>query len=368
MKAIIKKNRFIALDVLRGLFMLIIIVDHLNRFPSLYAWVTGQGRLWISAGEGFFIISGLLVGYTRGYKKLTEPFKKVTLLLFKRALMLYISAVIASGVLLLLTLHSHFPTSLQPSIVVPEHSLKTAIYQILTLHFVFEWVYFLKFYIASLLIAPIFIWLLRKKQDVVAVALACLLWLFGYIIKQDWLQWQVLFFIPAVFGFHLTAIQSWWQELSTAKRRLYERTAIAFFIITIVVSSFWVFGWVFVKGNHPVMSFNRYVDIRQHLDPYFYKVQLSVGRILLALLCFPGLYLLVNKVWPRAQRFLAWLLIPFGQFSLRPYILHGLIILPMQVFLPLSINTWYNTLLTTVAVLASYLLMRIPFIARIVPS
>lgn len=362
-----KKSRFVTLDVLRGYFMLVIIVDHLNRFPSWFAWITGQGRLWISAGEGFFIISGLLVGYTRGFKKRNASMRHVTGLLYKRAAILYASSVVASSLLLILTLHAHFPVALQPSVVVPRNSLSTAIYQILTLHYVFEWVYFLKFYIAAFLIAPLFVWLLRKGQTILTIVLAFAVWLLGYHIKQDWLQWQVLFFVPAAFGFHLESIRSWWRQLSHQRRHIAETVSITFSVLTLAISSFWVFGWDLVEGPHAVLSFDRYVAARRTIDPLFSKVQLSLGRILLSLVCFVGIYFLFDKLWPRLQRYTAWLFLPFGENSLVAYIIHGFIILPMQVFAPITTSSTFNTLLALAAVLVVFTLSRVELVRRFVP-
>ena len=56
-------RRLLALDYLE-VFIVVIIVDHLWRWPNLFQFVSGRGELWASAAEGFVIISGLLIGYT----------------------------------------------------------------------------------------------------------------------------------------------------------------------------------------------------------------------------------------------------------------------------------------------------------------
>ena len=62
-----KRRRIFELDLLRGFFVVIIIIDHLQLWPSPLRYLTGEGRLWVTAAEGFFLISGLLVGYIRGF-------------------------------------------------------------------------------------------------------------------------------------------------------------------------------------------------------------------------------------------------------------------------------------------------------------
>lgn len=89
-------ERMLVLDYLRGFFIMIIIADHLWRWPNLFEYVSGRGELWSSAAEGFVIISGLLVGYVRGYKNREKPMLEVAKKLVIRGIMLYIWMIIVS--------------------------------------------------------------------------------------------------------------------------------------------------------------------------------------------------------------------------------------------------------------------------------
>ena len=62
------RDRILALDLLRGYLLCVITIDHLFRFPGLFDLFTGRGQLWVSAAEGFFLISGILVGKIYGSK------------------------------------------------------------------------------------------------------------------------------------------------------------------------------------------------------------------------------------------------------------------------------------------------------------
>lgn len=68
-----KTNRLDYLDYLRGYFVVVIITDHLWRYPSLFSLITGEARLWMTAAEGFVMISGFLIGYVRGFKGRKNP-------------------------------------------------------------------------------------------------------------------------------------------------------------------------------------------------------------------------------------------------------------------------------------------------------
>jgi hypothetical protein len=57
-----KSKRILAFDLIRGFFLLVILVDHVELYPNGLDLFTGKGRLWVSAAEGFFFMSGLLIG------------------------------------------------------------------------------------------------------------------------------------------------------------------------------------------------------------------------------------------------------------------------------------------------------------------
>ena len=82
-------NRLATLDLLRGWFLIVILVNHLFYFPSGYDLISGRGMLLVSAAEGFFIISGLLIGIIRGGRVSNVPFLGIWKKLWKRGIILY---------------------------------------------------------------------------------------------------------------------------------------------------------------------------------------------------------------------------------------------------------------------------------------
>ena len=44
-------QRVVALDLLRGYFLFVMIIDHLGRFPGLFDLLTGRDKMWVSAAE-----------------------------------------------------------------------------------------------------------------------------------------------------------------------------------------------------------------------------------------------------------------------------------------------------------------------------
>ena len=94
-----RTKRIEALDYLRGWFIIIIVIDHLTRWPNFLQAITGRGELWANASDGFLITSGLLIGYIRGYKDRDKPMIEVAKKLIRRSISLYIWGVITTVVL-----------------------------------------------------------------------------------------------------------------------------------------------------------------------------------------------------------------------------------------------------------------------------
>src|SRR5262245_57101775 len=61
-----QRPRDLALDLLRGYFLFIILVDHLRFAVNPLYYLSGHQALWVTAAEGFVLVSGFLVGKLRG--------------------------------------------------------------------------------------------------------------------------------------------------------------------------------------------------------------------------------------------------------------------------------------------------------------
>ena len=83
-------RRIIEFDLLRGFFIMVITLDHLAYWPSPLAFFSGKGWLWVSSAEGFFLISGFLIGFIRAYKGRHKDLWQITKSLWRRALKLYL--------------------------------------------------------------------------------------------------------------------------------------------------------------------------------------------------------------------------------------------------------------------------------------
>src|SRR5215510_5156623 len=61
-----RNERDHTIDVLRGFFICVVVIDHIGWYPSAFEIITGRGGLFASAAESFLLISGVLVGKIRG--------------------------------------------------------------------------------------------------------------------------------------------------------------------------------------------------------------------------------------------------------------------------------------------------------------
>ena len=158
-----KNIRFHALDLLRGFFIVVIIIDHLSRWPSLFVVFTGQALMWVTAAEGFVIISGLLVGYIRGYKAKAQSLRGIAFKLWRRALTLYLWAIL--GTILYTAALWYIPLiGGAPGLPIEKGDWASVIFQSITLDYTLLWVYFLKLYAIFLALSPLALWLMRANK------------------------------------------------------------------------------------------------------------------------------------------------------------------------------------------------------------
>lgn len=345
-------QRFLTLDVMRGYFIVVIIINHLWRWPNGFIVFSGANQLWFSGAEGFVILSGLLVGYVRGYKNLSKSLLSVTLKLMSRAGTLYIWFIVGTLVYVFVAWNVKFqgPT---PWIAIETHNYLQLIRETITLQFAHNWVHFLGLYTVLLLASPLLILLLRRNLWPVALGVIAALHVASYWVKVEWLIWAPLFFLPLVAGYYLPQITTWWKDLHY--KDALRRTLILSTVGLLAVSAVCVFH----IGNDPFIS---------KLNEYFSKDGgISAGRIALAAVCFTGLYFIFDRMMPWLQKYFGWLLLPFGNWSLAIYTLHGFVIAGIAVLLPPSSNIFINTAVTLAAIVALRGLLAIKPLRDILP-
>lgn len=356
MKQPTKPGRIEALDFLRGYFIIVIIIDHLYRWPSFLTIFTGEGQLWANASDGFIIIAGLLVGYIRGFKAKDAPFRSVALKLGKRSLSLAIWSIVVSLVVVAMQWLLTYQVSM-PHVEATRGDWWTLLQQSFSLQYAHPWIYFLHLYSIFMLWAVAAVWLLRRNLGWAVVIISLIGLAIGHGTYTEWLERQALFFIPAVVGYYLEPIRDWVLRLSKTAQSWLSYGLISTLIVTVGLSVIWHF-WpsVYDPGVHNTLT------------TIFDRSPMNFAVTALAFLWFAGLFALFQRFLPFLKKRLGWLILPFGSYSLSAYILHGVPILITSYLFALSDNIWFNSLLGVFSVMMVWALIRTKFVQRMLPQ
>lgn len=348
-----KRARVLTLDLMRGLFLLIIFADHLAFVPSLpFQLFTGSSAAFASAAEGFFVISGILVGYIYGPRILTSfvsSLKKI----WKRAGLLYILAVVFT---LAYTAWAYLLPGGYPRAIPFEGSFIEIIFRTLTLQYQFGWADFLARYAAFMLIAPFIIWLVAKRFAWLVAGASVAIWFFfrEIPILQLFLAWQMLFVFGIIIGHHLPAIERVARKIPRIPGIVLWALFVAGLIISYTAAVMWM-NVTTIDWSPP--------GIPVAYLPYFDKSSLAVGRLFFGVAWFIGLYLIFRRFESQIDRATGGLLLVFGQNSLLVYSVQAFFIFSLDVFFPAPDHSHIiiNSLIYAAMVALVYYVVRFRF-------
>ncbi len=325
-----KAPRIIALDLLRGYFLVSIILNHLQWYPNLYDWVALRGTLLVSAAEGFFMVSGMLLGIVRGRNLADKPFRVSALLVLKRGLTLYITSVI---LMLIFTLIGWFfldNPGLKPGIRPIDQPIHEILFGAFSLQYLYGWADFLRLYAIFIIATPLALWLLRKGKWWVVAIISCVIWSIFPIAHEITgnstellmpLSWQLIFFGGLIIGFHWVDLRNWWQGRTKTLRRSLAASVLGVATLTLAINAFIVIGTTIGFLPEHVASFYHSLQ-----TDFFDKHALDIPRIVLFGLWFTlGLAIFMRYEKQIAKTF-GWILLPFGTNSLYVYILHAILL------------------------------------------
>jgi hypothetical protein len=360
-----QRKRILTLDILRGLFMICIVVDHtIGWSPSPIAVFTGQGLLFASAAEGFFAISGILVGYV--YRnKIISTTKWVFQKLWKRALLLYGITVGMSIVFYLWTLV--MPTAafgLTPW----QGSFGSFLVSTFTLSSVYGWHDFLAKYAIFMVIAPFAVWLCAKGKAYIVLALSTLTWLLFH--ENHFLQaassWQIIFMFSIVIGFYLNQVETFALHMNKKLKNTpyVSLVTIALGVYLISLAAFTIappiYGHLVGHLSDPFLqSIANVTNIRDTL--FFPRDNISIYRLAVGMLWFVALYAFFRKHEIHIERITHGLLSLIGKNSLLMFVVHGILLFLLYGFIGtqessynIFINTFVHMLMISTVVLIAY--------------
>lgn len=351
-----KRRRILTLDLLRGLFLVVIFVDHLAYAPSLFLqFATGTSGAFASAAEGFFAISGILVGYIYGPRILKNT-KATTIKLWKRALLLYGLTV---GFTLFYSVWSALLPEPYPRQVGWVGDGVGLLVQALTLQFHFGWADFLARYAVFMVIAPLAVWLIATRRAWVVAGVSAAIWLLWRESPgiQPFTAWQLIFMFGIILGFYLPAI-----EQKVASWRLSLRQILWWLVVSIATISYCyvVIRWSILPFLSPSVADT--LPTSWLLD----RESVGPGRVLIGVVWFAGLYLLFRRFEGLIQRYTYGALLLLGQNSLFVYSFEAFLIFLIDVTFPAAHSPlWINTLVGIAGVSIVYLATRYRHILKV---
>lgn len=342
----INRERILAFDLLRGAFLLEIISFHIIWSPSLFIFIGGGSKLPASAAEGFFTISGLLVGYLYGPKVLKET-KKVFKKIWKRAFLLYALTVFFT---FLYTAWAVLEPESSKYATMWAGSPLEFIRKTLTLRYTFGWADFLARYAVFMFYAPFAVWLIAKGKAWIVAAASIAVWFFfrHTDILLPYSAWQVIFMLSIILGYYLPHIEAWFRDLPKLTRRIVAGTICSTALITYALS---MISLVVIPILHPdnqaVAAFN--AQFIAHFD----KDHLDPARIAVGILWFAALYMIFRRYEKTISRYTLGVLEVFGRQSLLVYCTHAFILFALDIyFRPPEGHTKIANTIVTLAVMA----------------
>jgi hypothetical protein len=356
-------SRIVTFDLLRGYFLIVILCNYLALSPNIFTPFTGEGILYASAAEGFFLISGIVLGIVRGQRFVHRPLREAAGKLFKRSLQLYVASIILTLLFTLIAWIFSSHAGIKYGAYTPRGDLLGLIWNTLTYHYTYGWADFLRQYAIFIFISPLALWLLRKGQWLAVLVASAAVWacfplstLSGYMWQP--ISWQFIFFSGFVIGFHWEHITSWWRRrFSPRARAAIGASVCTTFVLTAIASFALVFGHYL--GNTLGDSLN---TIHHQIEWMFDEDRLPIPRLLLGTIWFWGLFWLVRLCEPWIVKRLGWLLRPFGENWLYVYMTQAFVVFFVHITLAqLGIDSefWINTAITILAISVVYIAVRI---------
>ncbi|MDQ5982092.1 MAG: hypothetical protein QG549_89 [Patescibacteria group bacterium] len=341
-KAKVNRERILALDLLRGTFLVEIIAAHIAWHPSIYTFISGGNQLPASAAEGFFAISGILVGYLYGPRVLKDT-KKVFIKIWKRAGLLWF---LATFFTIFYTAWAVSTPDSQTYLTIYDREAWRFLLNTFTLRYSFGWAEFLNRYAMFMLFAPFAVWLIAKGRAWIVALGSFLIWFFlretAFFLPFS--AWQIVFFFGIILGFYLPHIEALFKSLSKDRQRVVFRGVLMSGLATYIfsVTLFLIIPMV-LSWYAPAMQ------LHDQAISYFDKTHLAPARIAVGILWFVTLYMLFRYYEQAISKKTYGVLEVFGRQSLFVYSFHAVVLFIIDLYFipPAGTTIVRNTIVTT---------------------
>ena len=364
-----KSDRILTFDLLRGYFLCVILLNHLYFYPSGFEFFTGKSALYASTAEGFFVVSGIVLGIVRGRKLLNQPFKVAAKLLWKRSIQLYLASIILTFLFTFVAQLFLDNPGLKYGVFTDWTNWQDLLWKTITLNYVYGWADFLRLYAIFIFVAPFALWLLRKGWLPVYLIISAAIWAL-YPLINDFgdsnkvFSWQFIFFAGFAIGFYWPKIVTFWRELTVRTRKTIGWSTVAVFAITLLASASLVFG------NEIGGTLGPQIDAVHHVvEQNFDKDRLPIPRLILGAVWFWALFYIVRRYESWIMKRFGWFLLGFGMNSLYVYTLSAFVVFFAHlVIAPPGFGHWIlNLLFSIIAFGLLQLAIQTKFLMKIIP-
>jgi hypothetical protein len=311
-----RRGRDLRVDLLRGLCITIILIDHVGGWSPLF-YLTGGAKFFVTAAEGFVCISGLVFG--KVYRPIVEKsgMKAVWAKALRRSGQLYLVAMASSLLLLGGGMLVHLPWARFDGL----GQVASFIGGLLTFQLMFPLVRILAMYTLLVAIAPVGIWLVSRGKPWLLVALSLILYA-AFQLFPDQLRgplptdmmfhpfaYQVLFFHALAVGYYADELGAWLTDKRQAWLVRISAVTLAFLFIL-----YWTDGRVL--GG----AFSTPPDV--WMERVFDRVMLRPGRLVATASVLLLLFFAVDAAWSPIERAVGWFFLPLGKKPLYCYVIH----------------------------------------------
>lgn len=351
-------RRDLRLDLLRGVCLAKMVFNHLWRTPAhaLQPWLG-----YVTAAEGFFLISGTVVGIVHGRRVHERGLGATSRSVLQRSLNLYLANLAFVFLFLALEVTGAMPDDFF------RYGRGFSWWQ----PFELNQPYFLQVlprYVAFLAATPLALWCLTTRRTPWLLAGSVGLWLanlaYGGALRVPGLEparhgnfplvaWQLLFFVGMALGYHRRRLGEGWRRLPGV--------ATGGVLLTLaVLFALWRTGHLPGAGALPEGVHGLLLE-RRDLGPLRLVDLAAVSALA---------FLVTDRFWRPLRAFAGPVLLPFGQASLYLFLLHIPVVWLGRAGLPdLTALSPHWTLLLVDAVLLGllWLAIRRRFLFRFVP-
>ena len=327
-------SRIAAFDILRGLMLAIMLIDHIELYPSVFDYFTGRGRLFVSAAEGFFFLSGILLGIVYR-RRITRGAKYIFGRMWLRAGELYVLAAVTTiGYALWATWAGN--TTIKYGLPNPA-DWGELIKQTLTLRYGWGWADFLMRFCILMLAAPVVFYGLVRGHWRLVISLSVITWVFRG--ENFTYAWQLLFYGGMVAGYYWGEVVGYFASLQPRTRILLNRWLYILAGVSFAISYAVVYllsylntyieslpGWLWSV----TATWN---DWNEYIWEYAEKWTLGPLRLMLFIIWFSALFILISRHEARINKLTYGVLDLLGRNSLFVYILHSFIVFVFYLYI-----------------------------------